>query len=97
MKQPVKDLFILIKSNLLIQLLTSLKELLFILDISLKLYKLIMDMNLLILKKLKEYIHLMYYVVNLILNINLLDHVLLDTTGKLKEVIEIIKIGFISI
>ena len=97
MKQPVKDLFILIKSNLLIQLLTSLKELLFILDISLKLYKLIMDMNLLILKKLKEYILLVYYVVNLILNINLLDHVLLDTTGKLKEVIEIIKIGFISI
>src|SRR5574344_2102565 len=52
MKLPVNVLFILIRNNHLILLLILLKELLFILDINQKLFKLIMAKNLHILQKL---------------------------------------------
>ena len=64
MKQLEKDLFILIKNNLLILLLILLKDLLFILDINLKLYKLIMVLNLLTMQILKEFILSMFFVMN---------------------------------
>src|SRR5574344_800588 len=56
MKLPVNVLFILIRNNHLILLLILLKELLFILDINQKLFKLIMAKNLHILQKLINYI-----------------------------------------
>ncbi len=64
MKLHVKDLFIHTKNNLLTQLLILLKELLFILVINQKLYKLIMVLNLLIQRILKEFILLIHCAMN---------------------------------